>query len=153
MIGQASARDITREYDEVSPVLEKAIGQLRDKDRQAVLLRFFKGMSHEEVGAAMGVSSDAAKMRVRRAVERMRAELGRHGSVLSVDGSRSGAGRSDCWTCAGRDCGGNNRRTWRKWSGSGDRDCQGNIATDVFGRRRSWRLPQSSRCPWAQRSG
>ena len=63
-------------WDEISPGLDEAIDQLNDEDRQAILLRFFKAKPMRDVGAALGVSEAAAKMRVGRAVEKLRMKLG-----------------------------------------------------------------------------
>lgn len=63
-------------WDEISPSLDEAIDQLNDEDRQAILLRFFKAKPMRDVGAALGVSEAAAKMRVGRAVEKLRTQLG-----------------------------------------------------------------------------
>jgi RNA polymerase sigma factor (sigma-70 family) len=63
-------------WDEISPGLDEAIDQLNDDDRQAILLRFFKAKPMRDVGAALGVSEAAAKMRVGRAVDRLRTQLG-----------------------------------------------------------------------------
>ena len=53
-------------------------------DHHAVVLRFFDGKSMKEVGAALGASEDAAKMRVNRAVEKLRRFFARRGVVVSV---------------------------------------------------------------------
>jgi uncharacterized protein (TIGR03435 family) len=46
--------------------------KLGQKDHDAVVLRFFEGRNFKEVGAALGTSEDAAKMRVNRALEKLR---------------------------------------------------------------------------------
>jgi RNA polymerase sigma factor (sigma-70 family) len=63
-------------WDEISPGLDEAIDQLNDDDREAILLRFFKAKPMRDVGAALGVSEAAAKMRVGRAVDKLRTQLG-----------------------------------------------------------------------------
>jgi RNA polymerase sigma factor (sigma-70 family) len=63
-------------WEDISPKLDEALNQLNDEDRQALLLRFFGQKAMREVGAALGVSEDAAKMRVSRAVDRLRTQLG-----------------------------------------------------------------------------
>jgi RNA polymerase sigma factor (sigma-70 family) len=63
-------------WEEISPNLDEALNQLNDEDRQALLLRFFGGKRMRDVGAALGVSEDAAKMRVSRALDRIRTQLG-----------------------------------------------------------------------------
>jgi RNA polymerase sigma factor (sigma-70 family) len=71
-------------WSQIAPLLEDAVGRLGDKDRNAIVLRFFNGQSMAEVGAALGVSEDAAKMRVNRAVEKLRMFLRRRGVVTSA---------------------------------------------------------------------
>src|SRR5688572_13360272 len=51
----------TEQFDEL---LNDALHELDDKARSAVLLRFFKGQTLQEVGAAIGVSENAARMQV-----------------------------------------------------------------------------------------
>ncbi|HUA68699.1 MAG TPA: sigma factor-like helix-turn-helix DNA-binding protein, partial [Candidatus Saccharimonadales bacterium] len=51
---------------------DEAMAHLRDKDRNAIVLRFFENKNLKEVGAALGASEDAAKMRVSRALEKLR---------------------------------------------------------------------------------
>ncbi len=71
-------------WDELAPVLDGAIAQLNEPDRHAVLLRFFQQHELKEVARAMGSSEEAAKKRVARAVEKLRAILQRSGVVLST---------------------------------------------------------------------
>jgi RNA polymerase sigma factor (sigma-70 family) len=59
-------------WPRIAPLLDAALGQLGEKDHNAVVLRFFENKSMSEVGAALGASEDAAKMRVSRALERLR---------------------------------------------------------------------------------
>ena len=65
---------------ETEELLDEAIADLGERDRNAVLLRFFAGRSLREVGEVMGVSEDAAKNRISRAVERLRAISDRRAS-------------------------------------------------------------------------
>ncbi len=62
-------------WEAVSPNLDQALDQLHNEDRQAILLRFFGRKTMREVGAMLGVSEDAAKMRVSRAVDRLRTQM------------------------------------------------------------------------------
>lgn len=55
--------------------LFSAIERLGADERLAVIGRFFIGLSDEETAAALGVRRGAVKMRVFRALERLRAEL------------------------------------------------------------------------------
>jgi len=55
-------------WQQIAPLLDGALEQLAQKDHDAVVLRFFEGRNFKEVGAALGASEDAAKMRVSRAL-------------------------------------------------------------------------------------
>ena len=57
---------------QIAPLLDTAMGKLGRKDHDAVVLRFFQGRDFKEVGVALGASEDAAKMRVSRALEKLR---------------------------------------------------------------------------------
>lgn len=65
------------------PVLDAAISELSSPDRDAVLLRFFERKELQAVGAALGISEDAAQKRVTRALEKLGAILTRRGVALS----------------------------------------------------------------------
>jgi RNA polymerase sigma factor (sigma-70 family) len=81
---EPSIRDSENEgaWEQIVPLLNETIGQLREKDRNVLLLRFFKGKTFSEVGQRMGTSEDAAKKRVIRALEHLRMLLSRRGVVL-----------------------------------------------------------------------
>jgi RNA polymerase sigma factor (sigma-70 family) len=56
--------------------LVAAVDRLRPDERLAVVARYFLGLTDEETAAALGVRRGAVKMRVFRALERLRHELG-----------------------------------------------------------------------------
>jgi RNA polymerase sigma factor (sigma-70 family) len=60
-------------WEQIAPLLDHAVAKLSDKDRNAVVLRYFENKSFAEVAAGIGGSEDAAKKRVARALERLRA--------------------------------------------------------------------------------
>jgi RNA polymerase sigma factor (sigma-70 family) len=64
----------------VAPKLDEALLRLRATDRNALLLRFFQNKSLSAVGAALGIPEDAARKRVRRALERLQHQLLRSGA-------------------------------------------------------------------------
>lgn len=66
-------------WTEIAPALDEALNELSEPDRQAILLRFFNQQSMREVGGAFGISEDAAKMRVSRALDRLRNQLSARG--------------------------------------------------------------------------
>jgi RNA polymerase sigma factor (sigma-70 family) len=71
-------------WEEISPLLDEALVQLGSKDRQAVLLRFFEGRSLTEVGRCLGVAEDAARMRISRALEKLRCFFLKRGVTASA---------------------------------------------------------------------
>lgn len=71
-------------WQEIAPVLDEALARLGEKERHAVLLRFFERKEFKEVGSAIGSSEDAAKKRVSRSLEKLRVFLLRRGVALSV---------------------------------------------------------------------
>lgn len=68
----------------IAPLLDDALGQLGGRDRDAIVLRFFENKNLREVGLAIGTSEDAAKMRVNRALEKLRKIFGQRGVAFSV---------------------------------------------------------------------
>jgi RNA polymerase sigma factor (sigma-70 family) len=66
-------------WNQMSPLLDEALAALGEKDRQAVLLRFFENKSLAEVGNTLGAGEDTARKRVTRAVEKLRKYFSKHG--------------------------------------------------------------------------
>jgi RNA polymerase sigma factor (sigma-70 family) len=66
-------------WQELAPLLDGAMGELRAQDRDAVVLRFFENKSLHEVGRVLGIEERAAQKRVQRSVERLRRVLFRRG--------------------------------------------------------------------------
>ena len=66
-------------WQQLAPVLDEAMHALRTADRDAVLLRFFENKTLADVGAALGVTEDAARVRVNRALDKLRALLAKQG--------------------------------------------------------------------------
>jgi uncharacterized protein (TIGR03435 family) len=71
-------------WPQISPFLDVAMAGLSEADHDAVSLRFFDGKSMREIGAALGASEGAVKMRVNRAVEKLRIFFTRRGIVCSA---------------------------------------------------------------------
>jgi len=63
------------EWDRLRPVLDQVLGELGEHDRDAVVLRFIEGRRFADIAAALHVSEDAARMRVERALEKLRTRL------------------------------------------------------------------------------
>ncbi|MBB6048427.1 RNA polymerase sigma factor [Armatimonas rosea] len=69
---------------EVLPELNTALTQLRPAEQTAILLRFMEQKSLTEVGEALGVSENTARMRVNRALQKLQQRLGKLGVTVSV---------------------------------------------------------------------
>ena len=80
-------------WSEMTPLLDGAMEKLGKKDHDALVMRFFEGRNFKEVGALLGASEDAAKMRVNRALEKLRRFFAAHGvhSTTAVIGDRISA--------------------------------------------------------------
>src|ERR1041384_1261177 len=66
------------------PMLDEILGELKEEDRHALLLRFFEQQSLAEVGSAMGLAEDAARKRVARGLEKLRGLLASRGITTTV---------------------------------------------------------------------
>ncbi len=66
-------------WDQLGSVLEDAMHELAEADRLAILMRFFNNKSLRDTGAELGVSENAARMRIDRALDRLRQNLQRKG--------------------------------------------------------------------------
>ncbi|MBI5771986.1 MAG: sigma-70 family RNA polymerase sigma factor [Verrucomicrobia bacterium] len=67
------------DWERARPVLDDAIGDLNESDREAILLRYFEGCDFSGIGTKLNLSDNAARMRVERALEKLRARLERRG--------------------------------------------------------------------------
>ena len=68
----------------IAPLLDDALDRLGKRDRNAIVLRFLENKNLREVGLALGTSEDAAKMRVNRALEKLRRFFAKRGVTLSA---------------------------------------------------------------------
>lgn len=60
-------------------VIDEALCELPETDRTAILARYFSQQSYAELGAALRLTENAARMRVERALARLRVRLERRG--------------------------------------------------------------------------
>jgi len=70
-------------WEQIEPLLDEAMGQLGEADRNAVLLRFFENKTAREVGATLKLNEAAAHKRVNRALEKLRKFFTKRGVALS----------------------------------------------------------------------
>ena len=69
-------------WEQIAPVLDEAMARLNDRDRNAIVLRYFENKDLKAVGVALGASERAAQKRVERAVEKLRVFFTRRGVVV-----------------------------------------------------------------------
>lgn len=80
----AAMNDHEPEWTRLEPILDEAMEDLDPTDRGAIVLRYFENRSLREVGAALGISDDAAQKRVTRAVDRLRAHFADRGIAVGA---------------------------------------------------------------------
>lgn len=75
LLMQELQQDGDLRWADVGPILDEAIHELPEGDRDALLLRYFEDRPLRAVGEALGTTEDAARKRVERAMERLRTAL------------------------------------------------------------------------------
>ncbi len=81
-MGAPTASPSNPEWQELSPLLDELVGKLNMPDRQAILLRYYQRQPLAEIAGALGTTEEAARKRVTRALEKLRALFGRRGVVV-----------------------------------------------------------------------
>ncbi|HEY5296787.1 MAG TPA: TIGR03435 family protein [Verrucomicrobiae bacterium] len=71
-------------WEQIAPFLDEAVAALGERDRNAVLLRFFENKSLGEIGAALGMNEDATRKRIARALEKLRKIFTKRGVSLAA---------------------------------------------------------------------
>ncbi len=66
-------------WNQLAPLLDEALSGLGRKDRDAVVLRFFKDKSVRDVATTLRVNEAAAQRRILRALEKLHRYFSRHG--------------------------------------------------------------------------
>jgi RNA polymerase sigma factor (sigma-70 family) len=75
--------DASGDLDRLLPHLDEMLSRLSTTDRAAVVLRFLEQRSFREVSIALGTTEEAAKKRVSRAIEKLRAKFAHAGLAMS----------------------------------------------------------------------
>jgi RNA polymerase sigma factor (sigma-70 family) len=73
-------------WEQITPQLDAALGELNEADRDAIFLRFFERKSAREIARSLGTSEEAAQKRVSRAVESLRELLAKRGVRVGAGG-------------------------------------------------------------------
>ena len=72
------------DWERLRPLLDAAMHELKEVDREAVLLRYFENSQFNEVGAKLGLNENAARMRVERALQKLREILAERGITTAT---------------------------------------------------------------------
>jgi len=78
------SEDSSEAWRQIVPLLNELVGSLREKERNAIVLRFLEGKEYKEVAATMGGSEAAAQMRVSRALEKLRGMFAKRGVTVTA---------------------------------------------------------------------
>jgi RNA polymerase sigma factor (sigma-70 family) len=70
-------------WPRIAPLLDTALAGLNDTDRHAIVLRFIENRSLGEVGRALGANENATRMKVNRALEKLRKFFAKRGVTLT----------------------------------------------------------------------
>jgi RNA polymerase sigma factor (sigma-70 family) len=79
MTENTSQDQSSAEWLRIGPILDPLIDSLKEGDRQAILLRFIERQNFAGIGKALNLSENAARMRVDRALDKLRVKLGMRG--------------------------------------------------------------------------
>jgi len=71
-------------WDDLAPLVDEALQQLKRGEQDALLLRFFEDKSYGEVGRILGLDEKTACQRVNRALEKMRQSFSRRGVTTTA---------------------------------------------------------------------
>jgi ribosomal protein L18 len=71
-------------WEELRPVLDTAMHELDEADREVILMRYFENRKHADIGERIGLTENAARMRVERALEKLRAALFSRGATATA---------------------------------------------------------------------
>ena len=82
--GVSPVQPAPADREQIRPVLDDAMHELKEADRDAILLRYFENRQFAEVGAKLGLNENGARMRIERAVEKLRDILTKRGITTAT---------------------------------------------------------------------
>jgi RNA polymerase sigma factor (sigma-70 family) len=71
-------------WEKLRPALDDAMHELKETHREAILLRYFENQPFVKVGAKLGLNENAARMRVERALEKLRGIFTKRGITTAT---------------------------------------------------------------------
>jgi RNA polymerase sigma factor (sigma-70 family) len=83
-MNDSTAPETPAEWHRLRPELDSLMDQLSHREREAVLLRYYRGQPFGQIGVLLGLNEEAARKRVDRALERLRALLAKRGFTSSA---------------------------------------------------------------------
>ena len=81
---QLTDMDAFEDSREFGVALNEALYALPQGDRNALLMRYFDEYTLKEVGVAIGISEDGARLRINRALDKMRRPLSKSGFMIGA---------------------------------------------------------------------
>src|SRR3954471_8595308 len=72
------------DWEQLRPLLDSAMHRLKESDRQAILMRYLEKRSLGEIALQIGLTENAARMRVERALDKLRLYLSSKGANTSA---------------------------------------------------------------------
>jgi RNA polymerase sigma factor, sigma-70 family len=72
------------DWENIRPVLDQVMHKLKESDRDVILMRYFENRQLADIGEKLGLSEEAARKRVDRALEKLRAFLSKSGVTASA---------------------------------------------------------------------
>ncbi|MCW1926616.1 sigma-70 family RNA polymerase sigma factor [Luteolibacter arcticus] len=88
------AGDEASPWQDIAPVLDQALDAMPEKDREVIFLKFFDGLSFEQMARQFGGEPAAWRQRGSRALERLRLHFRKRGVAVSSAALSSGLGMS-----------------------------------------------------------
>ncbi len=85
----AIMQDSTHSHEEetvwrnLAPHVDEVVNLLPEKERGAIILRFFEQKPMRELAASLGITEEAARMRISRSLEKLRSLLAKRGVALT----------------------------------------------------------------------
>lgn len=79
MSDSTSPAESSPDWEQLRPVIDASLDQLKEQDREVILLRFFQGRTFGEIGEQLNLTENTARMRTQRALDKLRLRLGERG--------------------------------------------------------------------------
>jgi RNA polymerase sigma factor (sigma-70 family) len=81
---EISREDSSPDWERLRPVFDDVMHELADREREIILLRYFRGLSFAEVARLLATSEGAARMRLDRTLDRLNVLFTRRGISSSA---------------------------------------------------------------------